>query len=166
MNPLAALGGGVLLALILFGGLQTCRLQAEKRAFAEHLKGDAEAVANAEAAARDTERALSAATITALNGLLKDQADANLRLTNLQRDRDAGAVVVRDDRKCPAPAAVPPVAGDPGGDPGAPGVYLPPDAEGRVLHLAAHADGTADRLRACQATLISWYRLINGEKAE
>lgn len=161
MNPLTTIGLVVLAAILAFGGVQSCRLQTLQAEYDTHLASDAKLLAAAEAAARETERDLHTDTITALNQLLTDQANANLRLTALLAGRGDGTVVVRDDRKCPAPR-VPPAAGDTRGDPGAPGVYLPPDAETRVLRLADHADGTADKLRACQATLTSWHRHING----
>jgi hypothetical protein len=71
-------------------------------------------------------------------------------LQALDRARDTGTVRVRDDRKCPA-AHVPATGTTASGRDGAEGVYLPRDAEGRVLRLASEADRNTDQLTACQA---------------
>ena len=119
----------------------------------KHLAADkAAAIASAEAA-REKEYTYRVAESVARAKLESDHRaavqDLNARLAAVR----TGAVVVRQDRQCPAvrPEAGAATAGS--DDPGA--VYLPSTAVERVLQLGAEADAVASRLTACQSILIA-----------
>ncbi|MFC0677513.1 lysis system i-spanin subunit Rz [Lysobacter korlensis] len=82
--------------------------------------------------------------------LTKAQSAHDEALHVLGAARSAGTVRVRDDRKCPA-AHVPATEPATSGSHGAEGIYLPPEAEQRVLRLTAEADRNTEQLTACQA---------------
>lgn len=120
-----------------------------------------------EAAAERTKAATAQANLWALEQARETEyrhrvavADVDAKLTKalmahdealqaLSAARRAGSVRVRDDRKCPAHVPAPEPA--PVGDHGAEGIYLPADAEARVLRLAHDADRNTEQLTACQA---------------
>lgn len=127
------------------------RIKAEKleRDAERHAAADAQAARWALEQARETEYRHRVAVADVDAKLTKAMLAHDEALQALADSRRAGTVRVRDDRKCPAhlPEAEP-TAGR--GDDTA-GVYLPREAEQRVLRLAAEADRNTEQLSACQA---------------
>lgn len=112
-----------------------------------------------EAAARATERK-RVDDMAALDArLTKENTDALLAKDGLIADLRAGALRVRNDRKCPASGSAQAGASTGSGH-GAEGVYLPPEAQERVLRIGAEADDVVRQLTACQAVI----RLDRGQQ--
>lgn len=129
------------------------RYEQATQAHAKHLDADKAAAGKAAEAARETEYTHRVREGALLGRLETERHAAKVQLDRALAGVRAGAVVVRNDRKCPAvqaQAAGPAASGDEAG-----AVYLPVAAVERVLQLGAEADDAARQLTACQALVLA-----------
>lgn len=145
------------LALVAVTGLAVIQWMAadslRKRLIDLDLKS-ANAALDAEKAARDAERKRVEDMAALELVLTKENTDALLYRDNLIASLRAGAQRVRNDRKCPSSRPAQAGAGV-GTNPAPEGVYLPPEAQERVLRIGAEADDVVRQLTACQAVITS-----------